>query len=157
MGVQNTTETALKALIRSAIIGMTPTASQYSAEKWVEGKRPKSRAGLKTRRFTLRFRNMLDGPENAAGWTTGGQSQEMSVVVETHYAIGDGSMPIVMQDHRDLRDTISRLKHTSANGIWYVESEGHDDPPESDDEESHDQWVCRHQFMVRYQVARSFN
>lgn len=157
MGVENTTESALRDTIRTAILGITPTATEYSAEKWVEGTRSTARGSLKTRRFTVHLRDMADGPENAAGWSTGGQTQDVSVIVETHYAIGSPkAMEIVMQDHRDLRDTISRLKHTASNGIWYVESEGHDDPPDIEDDKNHDQWVCAHQFMVRYQVARSY-
>jgi len=146
---------SVQTLVQSTVQGITPTYVSRQADAW--SLRPANRRatpGQRTRAFHVAWQNdQVAAAGDIAGWTTGGQVNEVSCLVVTDYSIPlQDAFPIIARDHKDLLEALSLLKRNRDNGIWWVESEGFTDPPE----EQGDHYQVEHSFLVRYQQARTF-
>lgn len=152
-GVTATDEPTLKALIERTVASITPSITSRRAQRWVDRRR-RGTPSQATRLFHVEFSGYTEGPEDAAGHTTGGMTSEVTVSIVTDYSVPhDEVMPLVMADHRDLLQALSLLKKTASNGVWWVESIGTSDLP---DDQTADHWQVDHDFTFRYQTARSY-
>jgi hypothetical protein len=145
----------VQALVQSTVQGVTPTIVNRQADAW--SLRPANRRatpGQRSRAFHVAWENdEVQASGSIAGWTTGGQVNQVSCIVVTDYSIPlQDAYPIIARDHKDLLEALSLLKRDRANGIWWVESEGFTDPPE----EQGDHYQVEHAYLVRYQQARTY-
>ena len=113
---------SVQTLVQSTVQGITPTYVSRQADAW--SLRPANRRatpGQRTRAFHVAWQKKVAAAGDIAGWTTGGQVNEVSCLVVTDYNIPlQDAFPIIARDHKDLLEALSLLKRNRDNGIWWV-------------------------------------
>jgi hypothetical protein len=146
MGLAATTEQALGELFESTIVSMAPRLQYKGAQGWKPHKRETS---IPT--STRRFRQIWTaGTVQPRGAMSGSKFEHTATLrIRTEYAGAHEHLQfIVIDDHHQLRDTLSALKSSDDNGLVMLVSAG--SPELVTGTESSDVVTYDHVFTVRF-------